>query len=175
MTETMVTVVPRLGLRAPACRLYAATACSSSVRVSARYASTRYVMPVALSLAKFSTFGICMGRSFLVGLCDDSHRTGLDRPAHLSIFPRTPSHAMPCSATAPFTAVGPAQAWQLRNLARPHTRGRAHGQIGGRGLRGFLWVVMGAAVHGCSVFFLSVSEMATDGNARCGLLRRRFS
>lgn len=82
MTETMVTVVPRLGLRAPACLLYAATACSSSVRVSARYASTRYVIPAALSLAKFSMFGICMGRSFLVGLCENSHRIGLDRSAH---------------------------------------------------------------------------------------------
>lgn len=24
-----------------------------------------------------------LGRSFLVGLCDDSHFTGLDRPAHI--------------------------------------------------------------------------------------------
>lgn len=30
-------------------------------------------------------------------------------------------------------------------------------------------------VHDRSVFFLPVSEMATDGNLRCGQLRRRFS
>ena len=53
------------------------------------------------------------------------------------MFPRTPSHAMPCSAQLLLSAVGLARAWQLRNRVRPHTRGRAHGQIGGRGLRGF--------------------------------------
>jgi len=55
------------------------------------------------------------------------------------MFPRAPSHAMPCSAMTPFPAVGgvlPCTCLHLRNAARPHTRGRAQGRIGGRGLRG---------------------------------------
>jgi hypothetical protein len=84
-------------------------------------------MPAALSLAKFSTFGICMGRSFLVGLCDDSHFTGLDRPAH---FPRTKGHAAASGADT-FTAAG-----QLLPTLHPRNSATA-GWIARRGLRVF--------------------------------------
>jgi hypothetical protein len=115
----------------------------------------------ALSVAALfnSASVFLMGRSFLVGLCDDSHRTGLDRPTH-NRFPRAPGHATPCSAqTDLLGAFGRDSARHLRNAARPFT-GRAQGRIGGRGLRGFSELCCGAAVHVCSVFFLPVRGLS---------------
>lgn len=88
----------------------------------------------ALNAALDSSIGF-MGRSFLSGmLLRDFHsHTRLDRPAH---FPRTTGHALPCSAQTDFLGAGAHALHRLRNLVRP-AMGRAQGQIGGRGLRGF--------------------------------------
>lgn len=98
-------------------------------RKSAQTAITR-------SASKSSSVVCFMGRSFMFGGWGQSlHFTGLDRPAH---FPRAPGHALPCSAHPDLLgACGRDSAYHLRNAARPHTRGRAQGRIGGRGLLGF--------------------------------------
>ena len=63
-------------------------------------------------------------------------------------FPRTVGHALPCSAqTDLLGACGRDSACHLRNLARPF-KGRAQGQIGGRGLRGFSFLTTQVVRHG---------------------------
>lgn len=80
-----------------------------------------------------------MGRSFLGWLSRDIHFTGLDRPAH---FPRSTSHALPCSAfNRPPCAAGLDTTQHLRNCAR-------HSAMGGRGLRGFLGAAFVHVAHG---------------------------
>lgn len=87
-----------------------------------------------------------MGRSFLVGLCESAHRTGLDRPAFST------TAILAGLVLAAFVFAG------FSSLA-----------VGGRGAGGGLFCVEAVAVfHGCSLFFLPIAEMATDGNSGCG-------
>ena len=47
-----------------------------------KYVATPMVYPLTEKRFGWITSGNFMGRSFLVGLCESAHRTGLERPAH---------------------------------------------------------------------------------------------